>query len=246
MKQSVPQRRSNTGIDSLDYLSRADRRLKIRMYAVSGGAETTQDVWSSIGQVWPGAMSCVNPLVDSVRAGLGLVDQLSALLLMPMMLSQSSPGNTVIAGWSLGCNSSQVIAMWLSTCVDVVRAACVLEARNRRPLLFDVVSLGRSWLARQREMDESHTLNGRRIPFGAAHTSPFGLSYCTTTEFQSSLLRGLDRNFYLQEDWELLERSELYAGAADFAYFPDSDHDLLGKQNPWDIARRVRSFLRSP
>lgn len=45
---------------------------------------------------------------------------------------------------------------------------------------------------------------------------------------------------FFQPDHATIERSDIYASAGIGVSYEDTDHYLIGVQNAWDIARRLR------
>jgi len=56
-------------------------------------------------------------------------------------------------------------------------------------------------------------------------------------------MRANSMQFFFQMDHATIERSDVYSNAGPVMIFGDTDHYLIGVQNAWDIARRMRGNL---
>lgn len=213
-----------------DNWNNINRSFKVPLYAVFGGGEVlcggnSNEAWIALGQVWSGPLLSAGPVGLARKTAGPQINQTMALLLNPTLLTHSQPEDAVAAGWSLGCVAVQVLAIWLQTSLSGLRAAVAIDARNRKPFC--------------------HLVNPDRklqklIALGASQLLPFGLTPIITMEFRSGLLRGDDMQFFLQDDAILEERSDINAGPCEVWDFFESDHYVVGMQQAWDIARRVR------
>jgi len=232
----------------------------IRMYVSLGAHPCRQAVSMRIAYRLPFTFYTVDLVAAAAWSSMASIKQVAELRVVPPVLLQAPPANSVLGGMSLGASLAYAVVTSMEVCCESARAMLVLDDRRRTPnptstavdlrratRLVHVAEHGQDafFFRTSRQFAENMGANANRMD-NCFETSRTLRIIAPTLDFvahQGEDLSGRNAAYFLHDDDIVNARRPLYFMKGGAHYFVDADHFTIADGHYWDIAARIRCFL---
>lgn len=213
----------------------------MRVYATTGAINLGKKADLDMARALPSQFYTLDMMNMQTVNACSTVKQFVAVVAMQRMLSQGSPDNIIVGGWSLGSNFAFHAAMDFEACMTGVRAVFTLDVRTLAPTppgrlatSSGTMTVDREFLSRfnMRAMVNVWGLELPRWKLGLQNNMP---------SFHFSCPLQAHEEHALLNDETIAARRSFYS-AGDVHHLPNTVHSTIGSDHYWDIARRLRSL----